>query len=69
MFELTPERRNTLKSFLINAGTVVFGMLIIGSIIRPEGIHLHLFKVGCTMYLVAIALAWLVDFETKEGDE
>ena len=66
MLELTLERRKTLKSFLINAGTVIFGILIIGSAVRSEGFQLHLFILGCILYLVTITAAWLLDFKIEK---
>ncbi|OGW87188.1 MAG: hypothetical protein A3C35_00555 [Omnitrophica bacterium RIFCSPHIGHO2_02_FULL_46_11] len=66
MFELTPERRKTLKSFLTNAGTVVFGMLVIGSAVRSEGFHLRLFLAGCILYLTMLAASLLLDYKMEE---
>lgn len=68
MFELTPERRKTLKSFLTNAGTVVFGMLVIGSAVKTEGFQLRAFAVGSMMYMSMVVGALILDFKTEEGN-
>ena len=69
MFELTSEQCKTFKAFLLNAGTVSLGLLVFGSIIKPEGFHLLSFFSGCIIYIIVLMGSLVLDLEIerKEG--
>ena len=66
MFELTPEQCKTLKAFLLNMGTVSLGLLVFGSLVRPQGFHLLSFLSGCIIYIVVIVGSLALDLEIKK---
>ena len=68
MFELTLEQCKTLKTFLLNIGTISLGLLVFGSVVRPEGFHLLSFLSGCIIYIAAIIGSLALDLEIEKGE-
>ena len=69
MFKLTEPRKETVKSFLVNAGTVFLTWLIVGPVVRPEGFNLRLFIVGGMLYVSVFVAAVAFKTKGKEREE
>ena len=67
MFELTEGRRDSVRTFLTNAGTVALAGLVVGSLAREGRFQLPLFVSGCTIDVGTLVGCWLLDSPEKEG--
>ncbi len=60
MVDPTKVQKITLKSIFVNCGSIVFGTLIIGTVLAPI-FRWHLFLVGCILFLSFITLALMIE--------